>query len=199
MTTLLIASQNKHKIGEIKDKIAAIGIDDLDIIGLDAYPNYQAPAEDGLSFKDNALIKALAAAKMSGCITLADDSGLCVEALNGAPGIYSARYAGANQDDAANNCKLLADMADQDNRRAYFYCAIIIAWPAGHYLEAGAKFEGKILDKLQGSGGFGYDPLLYLEDYQCTVAELADGIKNQISHRALALDDALAKLKAVLE
>ncbi len=199
MTTLLIASQNKHKIAEIKDKIAAIGIEDLDIVGLDAYPKYQAPPEDGLSFKDNALIKALAAAEMSGCITLADDSGLCVEALNGAPGIYSARYAGVNQDDAANNRKLLADMANQKNRNAYFYCAIIIAWPAGHYLEASAKFHGKLLDKLQGSGGFGYDPLLYLDDYQCTVAELGDGIKNKISHRALALDDALAKLKSVLE
>ncbi len=148
-------------------------------------------AETGLSFVENALIKARHAAQVTGLPAMADDSGLVVDALNGAPGLYSARYAGTPSNDAANNQKLLADLAviPEAARSARFYCCIVYL---RHALDptpliAEATWQGQILFAPQGSNGFGYDPLFYVPSHQCSSAELAPELKNQLSHRGQAL------------
>jgi XTP/dITP diphosphohydrolase len=193
MKTLLIATANAHKVREINAKLRQQGLTDIKLLDLSAYPAYTPPEENGAAFAENAMLKARAAASYSGQLALADDSGLTVAALGGAPGIYSARYAGAGHNDAANNAKLLAKLADvpPKRRQAAFCCVIALAQPGGQCWLAEAKVEGLILQAPRGSSGFGYDPLFYLPQYGCSMAELAPEEKNRISHRALALEKAM--------
>ena len=201
MKKILIATTNKHKIVEIRDILHAQGLLDLELVGLPA--DYEAPEEDGSTFAENATIKAKAAAIFSGLPSLADDSGLTVEALLGAPGIYSARYAGEGQDDAANRVKLLAALTEtpKEKRQAAFVCAVALAIPEADgdldlLLTEGAC-AGEIAFAETGSFGFGYDSLFYLPQHECTIAELLPEIKNSISHRYHAMADMaeLIKLK----
>lgn len=144
--------------------------------------------EDGLTFEENAMIKARAVAKY-GYIGVADDSGLSVDALGGAPGIYSARYAGEHGNDKKNNLKLLDDMKDIEERGGAFVCAIACAFPSDSQKEdfcVRGECRGVILHSEKGEGGFGYDPLFYVEEYKKTFGELQPEEKNQISHRAVA-------------
>lgn len=192
MDKLLIATTNEHKIKEIAAIFAEAGITDWEIIGLNNFPDYQPPEEDGQTFAENAMIKALAAAKMSGLLTLADDSGLTVEALNGEPGVYSARYAdaaGQTHDDAANRHKLLANMRDipDGNRQAAFVCAAALATPEEEAFFLEGRCEGEIAHEERGSNGFGYDCLFYLPQLGKTMAELDEEEKNAISHRGAAM------------
>ncbi|MCL1905965.1 MAG: RdgB/HAM1 family non-canonical purine NTP pyrophosphatase [Clostridiales bacterium] len=193
MRTLLIATTNPNKVREIAAKLKGFGLPDTVFTDLTPYPAYTPPKEDGATFAKNARIKALAAAAMSGHAVLADDSGLTVAALGGAPGIYSARYAGAGHDDAANNAKLLKELegVPHKDRKAAFCCAIALALPCGSIWQTEAQTEGIILTAPRGSGGFGYDPLFYLPAYGCSMAELSPQEKNRVSHRALALENAL--------
>lgn len=182
---LILATSNKGKIAELQAMLPAfhcisqtsLGITDAD--------------ETGLSFIENAIIKARHASRLANQPALADDSGLVVNALNGAPGIYSARFAGPSAD-AHDNINLLLSRLDgipDEQRSAYFYCAIALVQHADDPtpIIATGKFSGNIMRECRGKHGFGYDPVFYLPDYQCTMAELPSEIKNKISHRALAL------------
>lgn len=196
---LLFATSNPHKIEEVRAILSPLG---FDIIGLDALESTPPePAEDGDTFEANAKIKAIAYARATGRTCLADDSGLEVDALGGAPGVHSARYAGigANRSerDAANNRKLLDNLRGvaADRRTARFVCAMCLADPRGETLaETRGTFPGVITDRPAGSNGFGYDPLLFLPDRGCTSAELSPQEKNERSHRGHAARLMAAKL-----
>ena len=158
--------------------------------------------EDGLSFVENAVIKARHAAKITGHAAMADDSGIEVDALKGKPGIYSARFAGEPSDDKANNKKLLAELEglNAEKRTARFRCCIVYLRHAEDPspVIADARWEGIILNEEAGDGGFGYDPLFYVPSHDCSSAELDKDEKNRISHRALALTELLSKLQKEL-
>ncbi len=149
--------------------------------------------ENGTTIEENALIKAKVASA-SGRIGIGDDTGLFVDALGGAPGLYSARYAGEHGNDAANNAKLLRELSDKDSRRAHFACAIAVALPDGRYMTVVGKVEGEILREASGHGGFGYDPYFYYPPLGKTFADLSEDEKNAVSHRG----DAVRQLAAVL-
>jgi XTP/dITP diphosphohydrolase len=155
--------------------------------------------EDGLSFDENAYKKASFTAKVLGLPALADDSGLVVEALGGAPGVYSARYAGEEADDAARRQKLLDQMHGQTNRRAAFECVISIAVPAGPALTYEARCEGLITEKPLGQNGFGYDPVFYYPPLKKTFAQLTRAEKSRVSHRGLALREVQAEFEKVIQ
>ncbi|MDO4732590.1 MAG: RdgB/HAM1 family non-canonical purine NTP pyrophosphatase [Bacillota bacterium] len=200
MRKLLIATGNAHKIEEIRAILAGCGVFVEELLCLKDIPGYQAPEEDGDSFQANAALKARAAAESSGLPALADDSGLTVEALDGAPGIYSARYAGEAQDDAANRKKLLSAMEQipAGQRQAAFVCAVALAMPGGECVLREACVPGEIAFSESGAGGFGYDSLFYLPQQGKTMAQLPQAEKNGLSHRALALEmlrDALLVLE----
>jgi XTP/dITP diphosphohydrolase len=151
--------------------------------------------EDGDTFLANALKKAREIAALSGCCALADDSGLCVDALGGAPGIYSARFSGVHGDDAANRRVLLEKMRGVTDRGAHFTCAIALVRPDGSEVTAEGKFYGQIGTEERGRNGFGYDSLFYVPEYGMTNAEMTSEQKNAVSHRALALKALVEKLE----
>lgn len=192
---LVLATGNQGKVREFSALLANLGYEVIPQTEL----NVVEAEETGLSFVENAILKARNAAKQTGLPALADDSGLAVNALNGQPGIYSARYAGVGSSDADNNAKLLDTLKNVPNaeRSAYFRCCIVMVRDADDPvpLIAEASWQGQILTALQGEQGFGYDPLFYVPSHHCSSAELDRDEKNQISHRALAMQ----KLKALLE
>ncbi len=187
MKELLVATGNKGKMKEIQQILA--GFVDRFFFLAD-FPNLPAAIEDGLTFEENACKKAMTAALATGIPSVADDSGLVVDALAGRPGIYSARYAGIGASDAENNRKLLHDMAglEPQQREAFFYCAVALCFPDGTCTVFSGTLNGLLLDSPRGDGGFGYDPLFLLPDYGKTLAELGMEVKNGISHRGRALE-----------
>ncbi len=195
MQKLLIASTNKGKIKEIKSLFSDLN---FTIKGLKDYPEIGDIKEDGNSFKENALKKARVGANNTGLYTLADDSGLVVDYLDGAPGIYSARFAGENASDRDNNEKLLKMLkgVPEQQRDAHFKCVMALVRPRKdeEYTFAG-KCPGKITKKPRGEHGFGYDPVFYVPEYEKTMAQLEPSIKNEISHRAQALEKVKRFLK----
>ncbi len=194
MEKLLIASTNKGKIKEVRAQLADF---DFEIIGLENYPELMNIEEDGDSFKENALKKAKVSAEKTGLVTLADDSGLEVDYLNGSPGIYSARYSGENATDEKNNKKLLKELkgVNKAKRSARFRCVMALYDPLNNFKETvSGSCEGRILKSPKGKNGFGYDPLFYVESKGKAMAELPAEIKNEISHRAVALN----KMKKVI-
>lgn len=189
MTTFVLASQNKHKIREFDKTLARLQdtIGDYRLLSLSEIDFHGDIVEDGTTFEENALIKARTVAKL-GYIALADDSGLSVDALGGAPGIFSARYAGAHGDDGANNALLLANLAGKDNRNAHYVCAIACVFPDGREFVVRGECHGRILTEAHGEGGFGYDPLFYYPPFGKTFAEIPLEEKNRVSHRSVATD-----------
>lgn len=183
MSRLVIATNNQGKVTEIK---ALLGGFYDEVLSLKEAGIILDVVEDGDTFEENAVKKAVHASKITGCDTLADDSGLCVEALGGAPGIYSARYAGENATDLDNNNKLLWEMRGQKNRKAKFVCVMALVM-CGEVITAQGETEGSLAHAPQGEGGFGYDPLFISDKFGQTFGELPDGIKNSISHRSRAL------------
>lgn len=185
MKELIIASSNVGKIKELSALLAPIQCIAQTTLGV------SDAEESGLSFIENALIKARHSSLMTQKPALADDSGLVVPALNGEPGIYSARFAGVPSNDINNIHYLLDKMKDipLNQRQAYFYCAIVLVQHAKDPtpIIATGVFHGRIATELSGQGGFGYDPIFYIDDYQCTAAQLPSETKNKISHRAQAL------------
>ena len=195
MHRIVLASSNPGKLREFNALFAdsgcevvtqaSLGIDDVE--------------ETGLTFVENALLKARHAARVSGLPALADDSGLCVEALNGAPGLYSARYAGGHGDSAANNAKLLQtlDGMPPDQRRAFFMCALVLlrhaADPTPLIVEG--RWHGRVLEAPRGPGGFGYDPLFLPDGQTQSAAELDPSLKNRLSHRGQAMAKLQSRLK----
>lgn len=188
---LVIASNNKGKIREIKSIVGNCfdEINSLKELGIDIEIE-----ETGDTFVDNALIKAETVAKITNSCALADDSGLCVGALNGAPGVFSARYAGDGHDDDANNALLLKNLNGVTDRSAYFESAIVLVYPDGRTVVAQGKTHGRILNAPEGNNGFGYDPLFYSDDLGKSFGIAADEEKNQVSHRARALNELKQKL-----
>ena len=181
---LIIASNNAHKLKEMKAILSPF-FDDVQSMR-EAGVEHET-VEDGTSFMENAVKKAKELAEISGQAAIADDSGLCVDALDGAPGIYSARFCGRHGDDAANNRLLLEKLEGVENRAAHYTCAIALAWPDGRLLTCEDYFCGTIGYEEKGTNGFGYDPLFFLPEYGCTSAEISPEEKNRISHRGKAL------------
>lgn len=192
MKTLVLAS---HNAGKLKELQAMLG-EHYQVRSVAEFSN-EVPDETGLSFIENAILKARHAARVSGLPALADDSGLAVDALGGAPGIHSARYAG-NGGDAANNAKLLDVLKDvpEARRGAQFVCALALVQHAEDPLPivCEGRWRGRILHAAQGNNGFGYDPLFWVETHHCSSAELEPELKNRISHRALAMQQLTARL-----
>ncbi len=191
---LMVATTNKGKLKEIRRLLSDTGIL---IKGLDEISGLPEIVEDGDTFEANAQKKALTVARHCGCLTLADDSGLVVEALQGEPGVYSARYAGPEASDSDNNQKLLAAMTGLPlgQREAAFHCAMALCEPSGACRVFHGLLQGLILEEARGSGGFGYDPLFLVPEYGKSLAELPLEIKNRISHRGKALRQTLAYLQ----
>ncbi|MGW6059837.1 RdgB/HAM1 family non-canonical purine NTP pyrophosphatase [Streptomyces sp. NPDC055189] len=188
MTRLILATRNAGKITELKAILADAGLTH-DLVGADAYPEIPDVRETGVTFAENALLKAHALAKATGLPAVADDSGLCVDVLGGAPGIFSARWAGRHGDDAANLALLLAQLGDIDadaHRGAHFACAAALALPDGTERVVEGQLRGVLRHTPAGSGGFGYDPILQPDGETRTCAELSADEKNAISHRGKA-------------
>lgn len=196
---LVIASTNVHKVRELRNMLKSLGR--FDILSLCDFPDYTPPEETGRTFEQNASLKAEHAAKILGRWVVADDSGLVVPALSGAPGVYSARYAGNDATDLENRKKLLDEMQHlmDDDRQAFFECAIALASPQGMKKCVRGTCEGLLLTKDRGSGGFGYDPIFVKHGYSKTFAELEESVKNRISHRRKALDKILPCLESLME
>ncbi len=197
MKKLILATRNAGKLREFQTLLQDMPVQ---IETLNNYPHLPDIAETGQSFLENAVIKATTVAKATGIPALADDSGLVVPALNGAPGVYSARYAGNEHDDWANNEKLLHEMQELEgnDRHAYFACCIVIARPDGSTWSCEGEVHGKITHQAQGDNGFGYDPLFFLPEKNATMAELAPDEKNEISHRGQAVQKAVQGIRQFL-
>jgi XTP/dITP diphosphohydrolase len=192
---LVVATRNAGKLKEIKKLLTPLGVHAEGLAELNCALDV---VEDGDSFAANACKKATEIAALTGRLTLADDSGLVVDALAGEPGIYSARYAGADSSDADNNARLLRELAGvpADRRTAAFVCAMALADADGNCREFSGRLAGRILEAARGDGGFGYDPLFLVAEYGKTLAELPLEIKNRISHRGSALRQVIAAIAA---
>ncbi|GHF99470.1 RdgB/HAM1 family non-canonical purine NTP pyrophosphatase [Streptomyces filamentosus] len=184
---LILATRNAGKITELRAILADAGLD-LELVGADAYPEIPDVKETGVTFAENALLKAHALAKATGHPAVADDSGLCVDVLNGAPGIFSARWSGTHGDDKANLDLLLAQLSDiaDEHRAAHFACAAALALPDGTERVVEGRMEGTLRHEPAGTNGFGYDPILQPAGHDVTCAELTPAEKNAISHRGKA-------------
>lgn len=195
--SLLVATLNEGKLRELRDLLADLP---LTLLGLDAFPAIQPIPETGTTFAENASLKAAGYARQTSLLTIADDSGLEVEALGGAPGVFSARYAGEAASDSARTVKLLAELSnvESERRSARFVSAIAIADPGGSILHLSTGIcEGQISFAPRGTHGFGYDPVFLPQGYDSTFAELPSDLKNRLSHRAHALRDARDYLLAL--
>jgi XTP/dITP diphosphohydrolase len=187
MAQIVIGTRNPGKLAEIKTILGSVP---HEIISLIDFDQVDTPSEDSDTYKENAIIKARSYAAQTGFLTLADDSGLEVEALDWAPGVLSARYAGEGASDAARRALLIAEMARRNSRvrNARFVCAVALAQPDQSVINVvEAICQGHIADAARGEGGFGYDPLFIPDGYDSTFAELEESVKNQISHRGKAL------------
>jgi XTP/dITP diphosphohydrolase len=181
---LIIATRNKHKLQEIRE---IFRLPNLELVSALDFPEIEDVVEDGTTFEANAIKKAVTLARATGLWALADDSGLEVDALHGAPGVYSARYAGEPADYQANNRKLLKELEGATTRRARFRCVIALSDPAGATRTVEGRCEGSILHEARGDKGFGYDPLFVPEGYKQTFAEMDGPLKNSMSHRGRGL------------
>ncbi|MDD6347331.1 MAG: XTP/dITP diphosphatase [Lachnospiraceae bacterium] len=186
MTTLVMATGNSHKLREIREILKGT---DFDVVPMKAVLEDTSVVEDGTTFMENALKKARTIAARCGCPTLSDDSGLVIDALGGEPGIYSARYMGEDTPYPIKNQALLDRLKDvpAEERTARFVCAMACVFPDGRELTVEETFEGRIADEIAGINGFGYDPIFYVPERQCTSAELSEEEKNAVSHRGKAL------------
>ena len=191
---VVLASSNAGKLREFVALLAGL---DFEVVAQSEL-GIEAAAEPHKTFLENALAKARHASQISGLPALADDSGLCVAALNGAPGVHSARFAGPTADDAANNAELLRRLHGHVDRRAHYTCVLVAVASADdpEPLVADARWQGEILRSPRGSGGFGYDPLFFVPERGCTAAELPVDEKNRISHRGQAMRDLARRLAA---
>ena len=187
LQTLVVATSNPGKLRELRELLGGLPFE----VVAQGDLNIAAALETGATFHDNALLKARHAAAATGAAAVADDSGLEVDALDGAPGVYSARYAGPGADDACNNAKLVAALADRPAaaRTARYRCVVVFLSGPGDVMPLMAEgvWEGTLLGAPRGSGGFGYDPYFYVPELGCTAAELAPADKNRLSHRGAAL------------
>lgn len=183
---IVLATKNKGKVREFNSALAQLGYEAIPVSDV---IEVKEPIEDGKTFMENALIKAKYYAQKANLPCIADDSGLAVDILDGAPGIYSARYAGEHGNDEANNLKLVADLTGIpfEKRNCAYVCALVLAYPDGKIYEAQGECPGVFQLEAKGEDGFGYDPYFYLPEYDKTMAEISLEEKNKISHRGKAL------------
>lgn len=201
MIQLLVATTNPGKFAEVEAYLKQLPLEVLSLKSLQRYPKVN---EDGATFEENALKKARTLAEFSGLLTLADDSGLEVDALNGAPGIYSARYSGPEGNDAKNNEKLLHELrrVPEEKRAARFVCALALCDPRGGDMKSWTvrqSCEGRIAFELKGANGFGYDPLFFYPPFGKTFGEIDRATKATVSHRGKALKNLAALLPTVID
>ncbi len=194
MQDLLVATGNSHKTAEIRAILGAGYV----VSDLKAHPELPEVEETGSTFLENATLKAVEISKQVDGLILSDDSGLEVDALGGEPGVYSSRYAGEAGNDAANNKKLLHELQGKDNRKARFRCVMVLAQDGEVLTSFDGAVEGRMLSELHGEGGFGYDPLFVPDGYDQTFSQLSEGIKKQLSHRAVAMQKVVAWLATSL-
>ncbi len=193
MQKLLVATGNSHKTDEIRTILGR----DYEVSDLNSYPNLPAVEETGVTFLENATLKAVEISRQISGLVLSDDSGLEVDALNGEPGVYSSRYAGKDGDDEANNTKLLAELDRRGGvRSARFRCVMVLAEDGKLLAHFEGAVEGSIISEKRGSGGFGYDPLFVPDGFEHTFAELGEEVKNKLSHRARAMTGVADWLRA---
>ena len=193
---VVLASKNQHKLVEMRDILSAQGVE----VVLESDVGVDVDVEEtGTTFEENAFLKAHAVMEASGLPAVADDSGLCVDALNGAPGVYSARYGGPELDDAGRYRLLLENMRGQLDRRCRFVSAICCCFPGGDRIEARGECAGTLAYAPKGTDGFGYDPIFFVPEQKKTFAELTAEEKNAISHRGKALAQFREKLRAYTE
>ena len=201
VTRVVLATRNEHKVGELRailaDVCAELG---LEIVGASEWPDAPDVVEDEVSFEGNARLKAVALAAHTGLPALADDSGLAVDVLGGAPGIFSARWAGRHGDDRANLELLLAQLGDvrDEHRAAAFVCAAVLALPDGTVRATEGRMPGRLAREAKGTNGFGYDPVLVVEGGMRHAAELSPEEKNAISHRGKAFRAMVPHLRELL-
>lgn len=184
--TIVLASRNKKKTREVSEILGAVGFTVIPVTEFAHVPDVE---EDGQTFADNAAKKASQVAKQLNQWVIGEDSGLMVDALNGAPGIYSARYSGAGATDERNNAKLMADLADvpEDKRGAGYICSVALSNPVGEIrIACEGTCRGRILREANGEGGFGYDPYFLIPEYHLTFGQLSSVVKHRLSHRARA-------------
>ncbi|MBL8929670.1 MAG: RdgB/HAM1 family non-canonical purine NTP pyrophosphatase [Kineosporiaceae bacterium] len=184
---IVLATRNTHKVGELRRILADAQLD-VEVLDLAAYPDVPDVPETGVTFAENALLKAHAVARATGLPAVADDSGLCVDVLGGAPGVFSARWAGRHGDDLANLDLLLAQLSDvgEDHRGAHFACAAVLALPDGTDRVAEGRMHGRLIREALGANGFGYDPIFVPDGERRTSAQLTPAEKDAISHRGVA-------------
>ena len=204
MRQIVLATQNKGKIAEF-ERLLSQSAEDIQVLGLKDFPNMPDIEESGKTFSENALLKAHGVCEFTSLPALADDSGLCIDYLNGDPGIFSARWAGVHGDDLANINKVLGQLDGvlEPERSAYFICEVALVFPKGHrsanieVLERG-KLLGSIASNPRGSAGFGYDPIFQPTGEILTLGELGHGVKDKISHRGIALRAIAPRIKELL-
>lgn len=198
MTQLVVATRNKKKLREIKDILRGVKVK---LLSLDDYKNAPFVRENGKTFRENAVKKALKLARFTGKLCLGEDSGLCVGALDGAPGIYSARFSGRDKSDLKNNLKLLRLLKDLplSKRKAHYVCAVALADKNGLLDTVEGKCSGLIGLEPAGNAGFGYDPLFYIPKYKKTFAQLGEKVKHKMSHRYHALKKARKIIEKYIE
>jgi XTP/dITP diphosphohydrolase len=190
---LVLATRNHGKVAELRRIL-----DGIDVVGLDEFPDAPDVPETELTFEGNALLKARAIAAHTGLPAVADDSGLCVDALGGMPGVFSARWSGGHGDDRANLDLLLGQLADvpPEHRGAHFVCVAAIAWPSGEEETVEGRMDGRVIDAPRGTNGFGYDPIFVPEGDTRTTAELTPQEKDAISHRGKAFSALADRIRA---
>ena len=184
---LLLATRNAKKLIELRRVLDDAAVD-VDLVGLDSVPTYPEAPETGLTFAENALLKAREAVRHTGLPSAADDSGIAVDVLNGMPGVFSARWSGKHGDDLANLQLLLAQLADvpDEHLAAAFVCAAALVWPDGREYVVHGEMRGRLIREMRGEGGFGYDPIFVPAGWERTMAELPPEEKDRISHRGRA-------------
>jgi XTP/dITP diphosphohydrolase len=198
MTRLLVASRNRKKLTELRRVLDGAALSRLTLVSLDEVPPFDESPESGATFEDNALIKARDGFAATGLPTVADDSGLAVAALNGMPGVLSARWSGSHGNDSANTALLLAQLRDvpDERRSAAFVSACALVARSGEVVVRG-EWPGVIAREARGAGGFGYDPVFVPNGYACTAAELSPAEKDAVSHRGRALAQLVPALKTL--
>ena len=188
MTKLVLATRNVHKVAELRRILGEAGLAGIELVGVEAFPSVEDVVETGVTFAENAGLKAVTVARATGVAAVADDSGLCVDVLGGAPGVFSARWSGRHGDDLANLQLLVAQLGDVPvaHRGAHFACAAVLALPDGTRRAVEGRLTGVLMGEPRGTNGFGYDPIFVPDGDTRTTAELAAAEKDAISHRGRA-------------
>jgi XTP/dITP diphosphohydrolase len=200
VSKVVLATRNVHKVAELRRILAEAGLEGIELVGVEAFPGVEDVVETGVTFEENAALKARAVAVATGVAAIADDSGLCVDVLGGSPGVFSARWSGAHGDDLANLHQLLDQLSDvpEGHRGAHFACAAVLALPDGTVRLAEGRLEGTLLHEPRGSNGFGYDPIFVPTGESRTTAEMTAAEKDAISHRGRAFRGAVPAIQELL-